>query len=125
MSDDPKPELSVKQTDHPHVYYDRFKYDDWRVLASFGAKGFYHDMPKSEDPPPSVVVYQHRRTGELRVDIYDVEKIETTYTNAGTNDPRAKWFRDVILNRGNDWHRARVRLLSPPNARGGSMDIHS
>jgi hypothetical protein len=66
-----------------------------------------------------VVIRQHRGTREVRVDIYGCNSgLDVAFTNGGTEDPRARWFRDVTVN-GTRYAPMRVRFL------GNDLELRS
>lgn len=80
---------------------EREKLDDWETLHEVHHAPFYTPLRLDDPGEPIVVVRRHRGTAEVRVDVYGCnEGLPVTFTNGGTGDPRAKWFRDVLCRRG-------------------------
>lgn len=87
---------------------------DWKIVAEVRQEAIY--VSPSD---PLIIVLQHRATRELRVDVYGCDDgIDVTFTNGGTNDPRARWFRDFRMNR-TSLQPIRVRLL------GSNLELRS
>lgn len=83
----------------------RLDYNDWKTISEVFYEPLYITSVN-----PRIVIRQHNGTKELRVDVYECdEDLIITPTNAGTNDPRAKWFRDAIV--GRSYNPLRVRFL--------------
>lgn len=98
------------------IIYPRPNSREYTTLAEFFSQPYY---PEAELLHPRIVVRQCIMTKELRVDVYGCNTgLPITFTNGGTNDERAKWFRDVIVD-DTYWSPLRVRFL------GSNLELRS
>lgn len=87
--------------------------NEWEIISEICHKPIYDKLVN-----PAVVILQHKGTKEIRIDVYGCDEgLPITFTNAGTNDERAKWFRDIRCRR--DYKPLRVRFL------GSKLDLIS